>query len=191
MEHKQLKKAFSLLELLLVMTILAVLMSFAVPAFSSIMSSQNVTRGGQMIADRIAFARQEAVSKNRDTEVRFYFRTNLGQEQCRAIQVWREDYTPAGPTNIPISRLAELPESVILATNATLSPLIANAPLAGASPKYRGFRIRANGLTQSAVLNGANFVTVHRIADTNSTPVNYFTIQIHPLTGKVTTYRPQ
>ena len=65
-------RAFSLVELLVVISVIAIIAGFAVPAVTTMIRGSQLTQGSQMVADQIALARQIALSRNRSVEVRFY-----------------------------------------------------------------------------------------------------------------------
>jgi uncharacterized protein (TIGR02596 family) len=189
--------AFSLIELMIVIALLGLLTVLAVPALNSVMRGSNINLAGQTITDQLALARQDAVTRNRDVQVRFYRMTNGSTPGWRAVQLWRIDQGPTGPTTNAIGRLVQIPEGIIIATNNSLSPLITtpsftgttNLPGYGPTP-YAGFRFRANGSLESTVTAARGYLTLAPASDTNETPVNYFTIQLNPLTGKTLIFRP-
>jgi len=188
-------KGFSLIELLTVIAILAILATLIVPAVTSISRGSNLNRGGQIVSDQLALARQEAVSKNRDVEVRFYEFTTGLSPGWRGMQLWRVEQTPTGPVTNASSRVSVMPEGIVMASN-NLSPLIMASPLSGSATlpaygatPYRAFRFRANGALETGVgIN--NYVTLVNATDTGNPPANYYTIQINPLTGKASVFRP-
>ena len=65
-------RAFSLVELLVVISVIAIVAGFAVPAVTTMIRGSSLTQGSQNIADQIVLARQLALSRNRSVEVRFY-----------------------------------------------------------------------------------------------------------------------
>jgi uncharacterized protein (TIGR02596 family) len=65
-------RAFSLVELLVVISIIAIIAGFAVPAVTTMIRGSALTQGSQSITDQIILARQVALSRNRSVEVRFY-----------------------------------------------------------------------------------------------------------------------
>lgn len=185
------RRAFSLMELLAVMAIIGIMAVLVTPAVSSLMQSSSLNKAGLMISDQFALARQEAVSKSRDTEVRFFFLTNGLSSGWRGVQLWRVEQTPLGPVSSPSARLTVIPDGTQLSMD--LSPLLKFAPHTGSaalpghgSTTYRSFRFRADGSLENSV--GTNsYVTVVRGED--SSP-NYYTIQLNPQTGKIGIFRP-
>lgn len=185
---------FTLVELLAVMAIVVVLCSLAAVSLSGITMGSNLTRAGNLVADQWTLARQEAVTRNRNVEVRFFY---LPQDQTpawRGLQVVRiED----NGDQVPVGRMIVLPEGILISASETLSPLMmAGDPILGTvkNPGYgtlsfRAFRFRPNGSTGGA-LGANNFVTLYSSEAQGSPPPNFCTVQVNPITGKVTTYRP-
>lgn len=54
------------------MAVIAVVIAFAVPATNQILRGSQLSQGGQMVGDQLAYARQLALTKNRTIEFRFY-----------------------------------------------------------------------------------------------------------------------
>lgn len=148
------------------------------------------------MGDMLSVARQEAVTRNRDVEVRFYYLTNGGVTGWRALQLWTLEQTANGPTTNTSSRITLLPDGVVIATNDSLSPLVTDSPHSGTvnlgaygSTPYKSFRFRPNGATEIAVGN-ADFLTLAPASDTSARPVNFYTLQVDSLTGKAKVIRP-
>jgi len=70
--HSRKCSAFSLVELLVVITIIGIIGSFAVPAVKSMLKGSALNNGANMLMDEIALARQHALTKSRIVEFRFY-----------------------------------------------------------------------------------------------------------------------
>lgn len=192
------KPAFTLVELLAVMAVMAIFLAFAIPAMNGMLAGLNIHQGGQAFADQILLGRQNALSRNHDVEVRFVDLGSGGLESYRGMQIWMVDET--GTRHFPISRTLALPDGVVI--NANFSPLVFGdgATVSGQTNfgawgtcQYRGFRFRANGQTDiptGSGTNSVNYFTLQNAADSSSRPRNFFTIQINPLTGKLNVLRP-
>ncbi len=188
--------AFSLLEILVVLAIIAMLSAFAIPSLRSVMVGANLNRSGQMVSDQMVFARQEAVTKNREVQVRFYYLSTKEIKGWRGVQVWRSDQTANGLVETPVSRLVVLADGIIM--NLERSPLLnADGTLVGSTrlalygdSKYSGFRYRSNGSPASSVTEENNFVTLQHVAAKGNPPANYYTIQVNPITGKAIVFHP-
>jgi uncharacterized protein (TIGR02596 family) len=191
--------AFSLVELLVVIAILAVLAAVAFPAVSSILAGSTINRAGITATDSILRARQEAVTRSREVQVLFYnFSTPASAQGWRGFQVFRVEQSATGRTIVPSSRITLLPEGAVISSNAALSPLLfADANLQGTtnlpaygSASYAGFRFRPNGSVSSEINLTNNFLTLQGGSSSGNPPPNYYTLQINPVTGKITAYRP-
>jgi uncharacterized protein (TIGR02596 family) len=189
-------RAFSLVELLAVMAIIVIIIVFSVPMFTSISQGSNLNRAGQILGDHLSLARQKAVTLNRDIEMRFYQFPGVATSGWRGVQLVQIDQTPTGPMEKPVTRVVEMPTGISMVDRDNLSPLIASSPHSGTAKltsrgdvKYRSFRFRADGSTDAADIAN-NFVTLAQITDSATPPRNFYTLQVNPVTGKVSVFRP-
>ncbi|CAN5438275.1 hypothetical protein BH09VER1_BH09VER1_46310 [soil metagenome] len=182
--------------MLVVMALIAILSVFAVVGFSNIQRSSGLTRGGSVLADSIAYARQEAATRNRLVEVRLVAvpDSSMPSGTSRsAFQVWIADAD--GLTFRPDSKAMRFPDGIEISEVASLSPLldrtngITNFAALGTNLSWKGFRIRPDGSLDGST-TGTNFLTLHHFRDTAVPPKNYFTIRLNPVTGRITTHRP-
>ena len=204
-------RAFTLIELLIVMTVMMVLLSLTRPALNSMLGSFQINQAGQDVANMISLGRQEAVKRNREVQVRFYKLPLSGTTTYRGIQLVAIDVLPSGSIPRPLSELHVLPNSVKIADVTTkLSPLLSadttldstlREPIVGVytNLQWKGFRIRPNGLLTPTITSGSlgnNYLTMVRQndPDTDYTGVqyknNFSIVQVNPASGAVTTYRP-
>lgn len=197
---------FSLIELLVAIAIMAILLAVAVPATSSLMGGMNIGRSAGMVTDELNFARQTALARNRDVEVRFYklgSKTEADNQQFRAFRSFLiEGLDPAGWK--PLSRVKVLPEPIIISDDTTYSTLLdpgdgyrgltsGTEDLPGHGPvPYVSFLLRANGGTSLKPVTDKWFLSLfsERAKPASGLPANYFTIQIDPVTGRTRSYRP-
>jgi len=191
-------RAFSIVELLVVMVILVILAAITLPAMNSMMGAANLSRAGVTVSDNLAKARQEAVARSREVEVQFYSIRSDPDQGWRAMQMFRVEQGASGRTLIPLSRVVSLPDGVMISSSATLSPLLtADTSIQGSTnlpgyglTTYAGFRYRPNGTVGGAVTGTNNFLTLQNIKAAGSPPANYYTVQVNPMTGKVIAFRP-
>lgn len=188
---------FSLVELLAVTAIVVLLAGLAIMAFNSIFAGSLLSRSGNMVADAMLLARQEAVTRNQEMEVRFY-RIGGGTGTWRALRVLKILETPNGQTNQAMTRTVLLPDGVVFSALGTLSPLLENGSISGTetlpgygAATYGGFRFRPGGATDDRINATNNFITLveDRQKDKNPPP-NYYALQINPLTGKISVLQP-
>ncbi len=184
-------RGFSLIELLVVLAILGILAVAAIPAVTSVAVGSNLSRAGDAVKDRIAFARQEALTKNRVVQVWFF-----QQDRVCGVTVARvEDGANGQVTNIVV-RPYWLPDGIIFSTNVAYSSLLDAGGLRGkvvipgsGEVGYRGFRILADGSLDASVETN-DFLTLQGANDKESPPRNYYTLQINPFTAKISVFRP-
>lgn len=185
--------AFSLIELLVVIAIFGIVATLALPAIGSISKANNINRGGQVLGDQIVLARQEAMNKNRDVEVRIINLTNGADVGYAAVQIWIGD--DSGANWSAVTRINRLPEGVLISSDPLLSPLLTNISGttnfgAAQNATYGGFRIRAGGTPDPSITTNNNFLTVQPSIATNGLATNYYTVRINRVTGRLSIHRP-
>jgi len=202
-------RAFSLLELLIVMTIIVIMASLMGPTLNSALRGTALTQATDKVLGVLSIAHQTAITKAQTVEVRLYSYVNPETPgdtgQGHAIQAFSVDdngvYTPLMKAQI-------LPNTVIIATNSTLSTLMAltnsSAPTAYAIPRvsnnyscssFQYYRSGATSLASSSQPTTVWGITVVNMIDmmganASTLPVNYATVVIDPYNGSLKTYRP-
>lgn len=209
--HSLRHEAFSLIELLVVIGIMALVTAFVVPSFIAMTRSALLGSAGQGLVGDLNLARQTAVTKNCKVEVRLFqlpSKTSASDIAYRAFQLM---VVKSDNSLQALTAVTRLQEPVILsnAGNAStlLSPQNASSqsttdsvntaakwpvPSNNTSYSYVSFDFLPTGETD---LDPARnwYVTfiienVHVVA--NGLPANYFTVQVDPTTGKVSIFRP-
>jgi len=107
--------------LLVVVALIAGMAVFALPAFSSLQKSSQLTQSGQRILDTLVLTRQRALTSGRNFEIRFYKFQDKdlpgGTPYYKAMQVFEEtgrSDTGGNPIFEPVGRLYKLPNSVMI-----------------------------------------------------------------------------
>jgi uncharacterized protein (TIGR02596 family) len=203
--------AFSLLELLIVITIIVIMASLMGPTLNSALRGTALTQGTDKVLGVLSLAHQTAITKAQTVEVRFYSYMNVETPgdtgQGHAIQAFSVD---DGGNYSPLMKAQILPNTVIMVNNTNLSTLMgqtnAAAPAAYAIPRVKNnyscasFQYYRGGSTSlAAAANAPNAwtITVVNLTDmmgvnSNATtlPLNYATVVIDPYNGSLKTYRP-
>ena len=195
-------RAFSLVELMVVMAIIAILVGLAIPAFNSIGKASALTNSGYLVEDQLKLARQMAVAQNRKVAVRFYnTEGDIGKdkEYC-ALRVYISNETAEKP--IAAGALKKLPSGIVMSSDPKFSTLLNNGfegmeDLPGApGVKYRQVEFGPTGGT-SLDMNGAGgdkwFLTLkaeNDKGDTTSPAKNFITVMIDPVNGRTKTFQP-
>lgn len=196
-------RAFSIIELLVVMTILSILIALISPAISSLIENTNITRGAQLVESQIQLARQIASSKNRPVEIRMIKVPSLSSDGLSAIQLWQLD-PPNGSSAIqarPLTRAEMLPTALCISEESTTaSRLLATCAPTNSMPSgsslsgnaFAAFQVLPSGLIWPYVDMNSAYVTILPVRSARDTalPPNFATIQINPMTGTPSIYRP-
>ncbi len=197
MKHRS-QRAFSLIELLVVVCIMGLLMGIAIPSISSLMESTNLTSAGQMVVDQIGLARQMASTMSTTVEVRI-IQLSPDSEGFNAVQIWAP--SPKGMT--PAKRMARLPNGMVISdSSGARSPLLTllakdQMPSYGlaADAPFLSFYIRPSGAVVTDL--PANTRSDHYLSIVSEKkivsgklPANYITIQLNPETGTTSIYTP-
>jgi len=208
LQTKALQRAFTLVELLVVLSIVGIIVAFTVPAMNSVMGGSQITQAGQMVGDQLALARQTALSKNHTVEVRFYRfgdpdmpgekATDPSTGRYRTFQPFEIFDTGAA---VALAKIQRIPSSIIIDSGTTLSSLLntgttsnpqVSLPRVGTNYNYFSFRFLPDGSTNLSPTSQW-FLTVHNGNDGDALtapPKNFYTIQIDATNGHIKSYRP-
>ncbi len=201
------RRGFSLIEVLVVMSIIGVMAAATIPAFQQLVIGSNFTVSGELLRDNLTLARQTALVRNHSVEVRFYqFQGNgatTSDYQAFQLFLQKDDGTYDA-----LTKVLYFPKSIILNTNAQFSSLFdsnttnttigqgvntgVKLPEVGTTYQYLSFKFKPGGGTSLAQVPPC-FVTLvaKNAAPVNgSLPANFVTVQIDPVVGKVAVLRP-
>ncbi len=190
--------AFSLIELIVVIAVIAILVTLGLPAFNSVTYGMAIERAGQQVADALLLTRESATTKNREAEIRFIkMPSHNGSAPIQGVQPWiiKDD---AG-TKVPVGRPMLLPDNAAISESSTLSPILNNTGLqkgtmkvSGRDCDYIAVAYRIDGSLDGSNSGSNTFLTIVPVQEINaaSAPANYRSIYINPITGEVRTFRP-
>lgn len=186
------------------MAIIAIIAATAIPAMTSVVVGNNLTRAGQQVADQINLAKQISSSKNTTVELRICKLSGATGYTELQLGTYSSTGTWTGVNHIII-----LPQNISISPNTTLSTAFNNnttgtfatsgyGSVSGAT--YYPFEFRPSGIvttvqTAAAVLNMNTFCLVilpnSSLTAANLTAVkNYAIVQINPMTATPLIYRP-
>jgi uncharacterized protein (TIGR02596 family) len=193
------------MEMLVVILIISIIATFAVPVVTGINRSSQLSRGTQILSDQLNLARQTAIARNRQVEVRLYKYADPEQPNSLAAFRGMQTLEVLSPRAVsPLDRLQTLPTAVIIDSSATLSSLLDPnkkqlvsgsdpLPRMGTNYQYVALRFRPDGSTDLLPTQGPWFLTVHEeISGDGLTkpPANFTTLEIDPINGGIKFFRP-
>ncbi len=208
------RRAFSLVEMLVVVSIVALLAAITVPGFSGIVRNYNLTDAGKQVVDALSLARQMAISKNQTVEVRFYKHTSNNNQYDSIVTVVPSN----GNTGSSVQWLAKplyLPTGIVFTTNNTAySSLITTTstttgdtpetvstdtspvtPAALQGESYVAFHFRSDGRTDldpAATQPWCVTLYITGSAAAGTAPAaDYVTILLDPVMGRTRLFQPR
>jgi uncharacterized protein (TIGR02596 family) len=130
--------AFSLIEMLIVLTVLGVLFAVAAPNLFTLMQASSLSSEGSLVRNKLTQAQQLALSRNSDVEVRFFKMRDEGaaelDEEYRGFQFYQ--YDSAGKLS-PVSRFFRIRPPVVISSE--LSTLLKESSNQDEQGKDYGF----------------------------------------------------
>lgn len=157
------RQAFTLLEMLVVVTIIVLLLAFSTPALMRTLQASRLASVGDSLMGAISEAQQMASAQNVPVEIRFFsyespeFRGS--PKMFRSYQLFKITLTNDSSsgtmgvkeTLVPMANLVRLPEGIIIPTSSELSATLSGSGLPdtkdGTSPGYAG----VDGATYNAL----------------------------------------
>lgn len=148
-----LKAGFTLIEMLVVVTIIVLLLAFSTPALMRTLQASRLSSSGDSLMGAISEAQQLAMSQNAPVEIRFFsYSGDFGSPSLfRSYQLFKISLTTEGvgaaakvkETTVPAGNLIKLSEGIVVAANAELSPGLSGNQLSdvkdgGVTPGYSG-----------------------------------------------------
>jgi len=154
-------RGFSLIEMLVVITIIVLLMAFTTPALMRTMQSSRLASAGDNLLGAISEAQQLAFAQNVPVEMRFFQHPDTSgldtHSNFRSYQLFKVtlNTTTNGTVTenlVPVNNLTRLADGIIIATDPALTPLLSGQGLpdtktGGGAAGYSG----VTGATYNAI----------------------------------------
>jgi uncharacterized protein (TIGR02596 family) len=209
-------RAFTLIEVLVVLAIMAIISSLALPAINNAFRSYQLDSTGQIMVNQLSLARQTALSRGHAVQVRFYLLPDYNTPTTGAPSVYRgmqslieSDPVQSSSDSVsvattPLVKPVFFQAPVIISsvmTPTSVSPLLpatATAadttnplPVYGLNYKYVLFHFKPDGSTDlTSPANSLSLVLENDRTAAGGLPANFQTISIDPLNGAVRGFRP-
>lgn len=201
------RRAFTLLELLLVVGVVSVLLGLVAPTVHEALKASQLKDAANIIYNRITEARQLAMSLGTQTEVRFYRSTHrsgvskrplLHKVQVLALLIaaGEEDASSGEPVFQPTSSPESWKENIVISDDPDQSSICKLTYRFEETPagnqRFIAFRFHPDGSTTLPV-GESWFLTVmdERHVFNGPLPKNFITLQIDPATGRVRSFQPE
>ena len=113
----QKRNGFSLVELLVVMTVIGVLTTLSITGFASLMLSNHLNEATSVVQGQLELARQTAKTLNRSVQLRFYKDQNntASAASIDSLQIVVPAETSTTEVDQPVEKPTMLPQGVIIA----------------------------------------------------------------------------
>lgn len=213
-------KGFSLIEVLVVATIIGVLAVLGAGALNGLTGAYDLASAGQMVVDELSLARQIAITENCAVEFQIYKikPASLDTDEYCAMALVKSSPAAAGSGTQKtfVRRISYLPTRTVFDPRVKFSSLLDGQPTESASlpfastapadasvpPAVRSlpvvsFRFRPNGSADLASTDPAGArrhwtltLRGYRPPPADSLPANFITISLDPLTGKAVPFQP-
>jgi len=148
---------FSLIEMLIVLTVLGVLFAVAAPNLFTLMQASSLSSEGNLIRNKLTHAQQMALSKNTDVEVRFFKMADESAaeltEEFRGFQFYQ--YDERGQL-APVSKFFRIRPPVVISEK--LSTLLNTSGNQDSDGQDYGFISPTTGMADIPVGNGTQKV---------------------------------
>jgi len=198
--------AFSLMELLVAMAMMALLATISAPTIAQTMQSSRLSSDGQKLIDHLNLAKQMALTRNLPVEVRFYKLPQYTEPATAAPSVYRamQLFLVSDSDIKPITKLLLFSVPVVCSPDVNLSTFLdssiieeltpdadaCNIPVYGKNYAYRSLVFRPNGSTTLSSSANVFLTLVLGTGKSINQGANFLTVQIDPATGRPHVFRP-
>lgn len=196
------RRGLSLVEMLFVLTIIALLAAISLYAFRGVNSAVSLSAAAQRVVDELTLARETAVTMNEAVQVRFYeYPDATGASPASEFQAL-QSFGIKGTTTNALEKPEYLPAVIMIApatqysaplgSQALVPPVASDPPLQvngiGQNYKYGSVTFLANGSISPPT--AAWFITLCDKRYLTTTPADFATVSLDPLTGRARLSQP-
>lgn len=162
-DRERLRKGFTLIEMLVVVTIIVLLLVFSTPALMRTFQSSRLASVGDSLMGAISEAQQIAYAQNVPVEIRFFKHGEVGlsdSPQCfRSYQLFKTVLVTEGvgaamvvtESLEPVSNLVKLPDGIVIAASDELSAVLDGDGLPDVKPDASTGYSGVEGATYNAM----------------------------------------
>lgn len=164
------RRGFSLIEMLVVVSIVVMLLALATPALTRTLQASRLAAAGESILGSIAEAQQTAFATNTPVDIRFFsFMEDLDQAPVfHSYQLFKITQTTDGAgasatvkeSIVPVGNLIRLPEGIVIPSDTALSGMFSiNGSTTGLADTKENSQIGYSGVS------GATYCAVRFLPD--------------------------
>jgi len=173
--------AFTLVELLMVISIMAVISTFAVTALNTLGGSDKVASGGRLLSNMVSIARSEAINRRTLVQLRIITTNQSGATDTnsyRKMSLWFMDQTQSSEPYLQLSKWETLPDGIIVEPSTN--------PTTAVTPPYTFSTMPGTYIMNSSLLQNSNVLTSNPTVPCGTSNYNYAWVEFSPTGG--TTY---
>lgn len=203
--------AFTLIEVLVVVTILSILMAVGASIITGNMESMQMIQAIENTRHKMEYARQVAMTQNHRVELRIYrMKNETGTSTWNAFEIGTIETTPTLlPNSIPeeifqpTSSLSRLPAGYAFHPATAFSSLLSHTGIRtgtqaatdspdGHARDYASFQFLPDGrcLLDTGEKWTLTIIKENQLVSTSALPANFATLQLDAATARLRLYRP-
>ncbi len=120
------RSAFTLVEMLTVVGIIALLVALVTPALVDVIRSTRLNSSGDSLTNRLSLAQQSAISQSTEVEMRFYkyLDKNADRPDQQMFYAYQVVQTPNGAKPRALSEVYYMDSGIVMSSALELSPLL-------------------------------------------------------------------
>lgn len=200
--HCRMVKGFSLVELLVTISVIAIMAALLVPAVSGLIQSGQLNSTSNAIANELQVAQATSVSMNLPAEV--WFLRAVDSHGVTRFRAFGTVLVRTDGTRSWVTAPSVIEDAVALLPSATFSNVLGNQTPSAIPPRhgftdgvalrfYPSGRVMLHGTPSTPMTPSTPFVITLapvQALDSTELPPNFATIQVEPANGRIRIFRP-